>query len=113
MIELTVLNYLSEALSVPVKMEVPIDPPEKLVVLEKTGSSRVDRLNTATIAAQSYAGSLAEAAALNEEVKAAIDNMIELDAISACRLNSDYNFTDTSMKKYRYQCVYVISYLEV
>lgn len=113
MIELTVLNYLSDALSVPVRMELPIDPPEKLVVLEKTGSSRVDRLNTATIAAQSYAGSLEEAAALNEEVKAAIDNMIELDAISACRLNSDYNFTDTSMKKYRYQCVYVISYLEV
>ena len=113
MIELTVLNYLSDALSVPVKMEVPIDPPEKLVVLEKTGSNRVDRLNTATIAAQSYAGSLAEAAALNEDVKAAIDNMIELDTISACRLNSDYNFTDTTTKKYRYQCVYVISYLEV
>lgn len=113
MIELTVLNYLSDVLSVPVKMEVPIDPPEKFVILEKTGSSRTNHLNTATIAAQSYAGSLAEAAALNEDVKAAIDNMIELDAISACRLNSDYNFTDTAMKKYRYQCVYVISYLEV
>ena len=113
MIELIVLDYLSEKLAVPVKMEVPIDPPEKFVVLEKVGSSRVDRLNTATIAAQSYAGSLADAADLNEDVKAAIDEMIELDAISACRLNSDYNFTDTSMEKYRYQCIYVISYLEV
>lgn len=113
MIELTVLNYLKENLTVPVKMEIPIEPPDTFVVLEKTGSSRVDRLNTATFAAQSYAGTLEEAAKLNEDVKAVIDNMIELDAISACRLNSDYNFTDQSMKKYRYQCVYVISYLEV
>lgn len=113
MIELTVLNYLQGALSVPVYMEIPIDPPETFVVLEKIGSSRTDRLDNATIAAQSYAGSLQGAATLNEEVKTAIDNMIELDAISACRLNSDYNFTDISTKKYRYQCIYVISYLEV
>lgn len=113
MIEATVLNYLKEALTVPVRMEVPENPPRRYVVLEKTGSSRMNRLNTATIAAQSYAESLVEAAKLNEEVKAAIDNMIELDAISACRLNSDYNFTDTQTKNYRYQCVYIITYLEV
>lgn len=113
MIELTVLNYLKSELSVDVYMEIPIDPPETFVLLEKTGSSRTNMLNTATIAAQSYAGSLQEAATLNETVKAAFDNMIELNAISACRLNSDYNFTDTTTKKYRYQCVYVISYLEV
>lgn len=113
MIELTVLNYLKNELSVDVYMEIPSSPPETFVVLEKTGSGRTDLLNTATIAAQSYAGSLQEAATLNEEVKAAIDNMIELNEISACRLNSDYNFTDTSTKKYRYQCIYVISYLEV
>ena len=33
MIELTVLDYLNEALSVPVKMEMPANPPEKLVVI--------------------------------------------------------------------------------
>lgn len=113
MIELTVLNYLNSVLSVPVVMEVPADPAEKFVVLQKTGSSRVDRLDTATIAAQSYAGTLAEAAELNEQVKAAFDGMIVLDEISSCKLNSDYNFTDQSMEKYRYQCIYVICYLEV
>jgi len=113
MIELTVLDYLSSVLSVPVSMEVPIDPPEKYVVLEKTGSTREDRLNVATIVAQSYAGSLLEAATLNEDVKAAFDQMIELDAISACRLNTDGNLTNLQTKKYRYQCIYVISYLEV
>lgn len=113
MIETTVLNYLKQTLDVPVKMETPANPTARYVLLEKTGSSRTNRLNTATIAAQSYAESLVEAAKLNEEVKAAIDNMVELNAISACRLNSDYNFTDTTTKKYRYQCVYVITYLEV
>lgn len=113
MIETTVLNYLNNKLQVPVRMEVPANPPKRLVVLEKTGSSRENRLKTATIAAQSYAESLVDAAKLNEEVKAALDDMIELNTISACRLNSDYNFTDTTQKKYRYQCVYVITYLEV
>lgn len=113
MIETTVLNYLNDVLPVPVSMEVPANPPARYVVLEKTGSSRENQLNTATIAAQSYSESLVEAAKLNEIVKSAIDGMIELDSVSACRLNSDYNFTDTSTKKYRYQCIYVISYLEV
>lgn len=113
MIETTVLNYLDEVLSVPVKMEMPANPPETIVVLEKIASSRENRLNKATITANSYAGSLYDAAVLNEQVKAAIDNMIELDAISACRLNSDSNFTDTSTERYRYRCVYVITYLEV
>ena len=114
MIEKTVLNYLKSALSVPVRMEIPAkNIPKRFVVLEKTGSSKVNRLPTATIAAQSYAESLLEAAELNEKVKAAFENMIQLDTISSIKLNSDYNFTDTQVKQYRYQCVYVITYLEV
>ena len=34
----------------------------------------------------------------------------ELDAVSASRLNSDYNFTDTTTKRYRYQAVYDLVY---
>lgn len=113
MIETIVLNYLKSKLNVPIYMEVPANPPDTFIVLEKTGSSREDRLNAAAIAAQSYAPRLADAAALNVAVKAAIDGMIELDNISACRLNGDSNFTDTSTERYRYQCVYIITYLEV
>lgn len=114
MIETIILNYLSDKLSVPVSMEVPANPPDRYVVLEKTGSDRENYcLNTAIIAAQSYAESMVEAAKLNILVKQAIDDMIELNSISACRLNSDYNFTDTRKKNYRYQCIYAISYLEV
>ena len=58
----------------------------------------------------SYAESLYYAAALNEDVKQAMDDIIALDTVSSAELNSDYNFTDTETKKYRYQAVYDLVY---
>ncbi len=51
-----------------------------------------------------------EAAVLNEEVKEAVEGMITLDEVSKVSLNSDYNFTDTTTKEYRYQAVFDINY---
>lgn len=110
MIETTVLDYLSSALSEPCSLEVPERPPARFVLLEKTGSSRKNFINTATFAVQSYAPSLFEAAELNERVKAAMDDLIQLPDIISSDLDSDYNFTDTSTKRYRYQAVYDIIY---
>lgn len=110
MIEKTVLDYLNETLAVPVYMEMPQEPLERFVLLEKTGSSVENYICYATIAIQSYAESLYEAAVLNEEVKEAMNNIIVLDAISESKLNTDYNFTDTTKKKYRYQAVYDLVY---
>lgn len=110
MIEETVLNHMDDKLSVFVGMEVPDNPPSKYVVIEKTSSSRVNHIDSATFAFQSYAPSMVEAAELNEAVKAAADSLIELAVISKAALNSDYNFTDTSKKGYRYQAVYNITY---
>ena len=108
MIEEIVQDYLAEKLSVPVRMEEEPDLPSSYVLIEKTGSGETDHIKRATIAIQSYAGSLYEAARLNEEVKDAMNGMIELDTVSKCSLNSDYNYTDTSRKKHRYQAVYDI-----
>ena len=47
-----------------------------------------------------------EAAVLNEAVKETVEGMIELDEISKIKLNSDYNYTDTTTKEYRYQAVF-------
>lgn len=110
MIETILLEFLKSRLGVPVYMEVPEKDLDTFVVLEKTGSSKVNHIPSATIAAQSYGKSLYEAAKLNEQVKDAIESAIELDEISAVRLNSDYNFTDTATKRYRYQALYVITY---
>ena len=110
--EIIIKNYLAEKHSVPVEMEVQADTPESLVLLDKTGSSREERIDRAMLAIQSYAPSMYEAARLNERVKAAMDSAAELDAVSASRLNSDYNFTDTTTKRYRYQAVYDLVYFD-
>lgn len=110
MIELVIKNYLDGHLSVPSFFERPEDPPGAYVLLEKTGSAKRNYLPSATFAFQSYAPSMYEAAVLNEEVKSAAEGMIALDEISAVNLNSDYNFTDTTTKEYRYQAVFDINH---
>lgn len=111
MVEKTILDYLSGVLDVPVYMERPPEEPKSYVLIEKTGSSAENYIESATLAVQSYAASMYDAAALNERVKAAMEGSIERPDISRCDCNSDYNYTDTTKKKYRYQAVFDIVYL--
>lgn len=110
MIEKIILDYLSEKLSVQVRMEEEPDLQEKYVIIEKTGGGETNHIRRATVAIQSYGASMYDAAQLNEEVKNTMDHITDLDDISRCELNSDYNYTDTSRKKYRYQAVYDLIY---
>ena len=113
MIEKIILDKLAAELApVPVLMETPPDPPAKYVLLEKTGSSCTDHLWRATIAVQSYGASLLEAATLNHTVKGKILSLLELDTITRAEVETDYNFTDTQSKKYRYQAVVSVTYYE-
>lgn len=108
MIEKIVLNYLLKKLHIPVYSEIPENPPEEFVIVDKAGSGKKNKLGSAVLALQSYAGSLYLAAELNEKVKSVMEDIVDLDEISKCKLNTDYNFTDTSTKRYRYQAVYDI-----
>lgn len=110
MIEKIILDYLSTALDIPVYMEVPENAPESYVLTEKTGSSENNRIKEATLAIQSIAPSLYKAACLNELVKDAMNKSISLGSIAKAKCNSDYNFTDTTTKNYRYQAVYDVVY---
>lgn len=112
MVELIVKKHIEKVLSVPVYMEVPAEMPETFVTIEKTGSGRSNRLDSATFAVQSWAGSLQKAAELNQQVKKAMDSLTEEAEISHAKLNTDYNFTDTSTKMYRYQAIYDLTYYE-
>lgn len=112
MIEKTILDYLNEHLTVPAYMEQPIDKPASYVLIERTGSSESDLIESTTLALQSYGASLYDAAVLNMEVKACIRQAVELPSVSAVYINSDYNFTDTETKRYRYQCVAVVTHYE-
>jgi len=111
MIEKTVLNYLSEKLvDIPVYMEHQKNDPQTFVILEKTGSSRENYINRSTFAIQSYASSMLKAAELNETVKNLMDDIVALDEIVRSEINTDYNYTDTTKKQYRYQAVYDITH---
>lgn len=111
MIEKIIYDYLVEKMSpISVFMEIPSNPPTQFILIEKTGSRMNDRLATATIAIQSYNASLFEAATLNKTVKSAMAEVISLSEVTKCVLNSDYNYTDTATKNYRYQAVFDVYY---
>ena len=110
MIELIIKKYLDRKMGVPVFMENQDDMPDKYIVFEKTSGGRTNKINSATFAFQSYANSMYEAALLNESLKEVLFKIIELDEIGWIKLNSDYNFTDITTKKYRYQAVFDIVY---
>ena len=106
MIEVVVLEYLNRRMKVPVYPEIPEKPPKRYVIIEKTGGTKKDHICFTTMAIQSVAESLYEAAVLNEQMKEQMEMITDETDISKCELNNDYNFTDTATKKYRYQAVF-------
>ena len=112
MIEKIVLDYLAEALDpVPAYMMEPDDShDDTFVVIEKTGSGKTNHIKSATFAIQSYAPSLYQAATLNEAVKDAMEDIITLDEVTRCALNSDYPFVKESTKQPRYQAVFDLTH---
>ncbi len=110
MIELIVYEYLKRELPVPVYMEKPDEEIEEYILIEKTGSSEEDYIMNAMVIIQSYSNSMYGAASLNEKVKEKMRNIVSLKEISSVKINSDYNYTDTRTKKYRYQAVFDLFY---
>lgn len=112
MIETIILNYLTGA-GITAVMEVPEGggtPP--FVVIERTGGGENNLLRRATVAIRSYGASLYAAAALNDLVVKTMEGLPELPSVAACDLNSDYNYTDTEKRQYRYQAVFDIVYYD-
>lgn len=117
MIEKILISYLIGKTSAAndVYAERPNTIPEKYILIQKTGSNVEDMITTSTIAIQSISdsmqgGSLLDAMDLNEDVKEAMEAIIELNDVVKVELNSDYNYTDDSTKEYRYQAVYQITH---
>lgn len=108
MIEEILIAYLNDN-NIPAFTEKPKEL-EEYVLIEKTGSRKTNHIKTATVAIQSYSNSLYNAALLNELLKDTMEDITEENNVSSCKLNSDYNFTDTTTKEYRYQAVFDIVY---
>lgn len=114
MIEITVRNYLlGKNLSVgtDIYLETPETLPDEYLLIEKTGSGKTNQISQAMIVIKSISSkSLYRSMSINEEVKEAMEGIIYAEDIFACELNSDYNFTNTTTKEYRYQAVFNLRY---
>ncbi len=109
MIETLLIDYLSNNLEVFVGMEAP-EQTTNYVIVDKTGSSRNNHIITSSFAIQSYGASLYEAMELNDEVTRVMEGFRELNQITRVELETDYNFTNTATKQYRWQAVYNITH---
>ena len=105
MIEKIILDYLNSKVVEPVYTERN-GQKGKFYIIEKVGGGETNHIKRASVAVQSCADSMYEAALLNEAAKEVMKAIIELPEVSSCKLDSDYNFTDTTTKKYRYQAVF-------
>lgn len=103
------VEYLNDNLSVDTYTEAPEELTD-YVLIEQTGSSRANHIITTTVAIQSYAPSLYEAMLLNDEVKVKMEGFAALDQVTRVELETDYNFTNTATKQYRWQAVYNITH---
>ena len=114
-IEELLRNFLSEKLAYPVLTEIPDrDIPEQFYLIEKTGGSISNHIERSTITIQSYGSSLYDSSVMNEQLKYAMEyNAISIPEIVSIDLDGDYNYTDTTEKKYRYQAVLDIVHYEL
>ena len=105
MIEKIVLDYLKSK-NINAYMERNNGIKGDFVLIEKTGSGEENHIKNSTLAIQSFSDSLYNTALLNEKIKELMKQLIELDEVSKCSLNSDYNYTIPNTKEYRYQAIF-------
>ena len=114
LIEAAVISHLSAMLNTDnVFAERPIDPPDEYYIVERTSSSEINHIQSSMVAVQSISGtSLLRAAEMSEAVRKVMPLIVRYyEDVCSCKLNSMYNFTDTSTKQYRYQAVYDVCYM--
>jgi len=116
MIEKVLLDYLNSKLDCKCYLEVPNPLPKgEFVVFEKMSGTKENMLYNHDFYFQSYADTMYKATLLNNKVINALDEAnqaINNSSLVSTKYVRDYNFTDTTTKKYRYQCIYEIYHLD-
>ncbi len=109
MIFAELIQFLNDNLDVNAYAESPEELTD-YVLVEQTGSSRNNHITTTTFAIQSYGTSLLDAMTLNGEVEMAMSDFAQLNRVARVELETDYNFTNTETKQYRWQAVYNVTH---
>ena len=110
LIETTIRNYLIEKIpNVPIKLEVP-ESETKFVVFRVIDRGKVNLINAVTVEFLSYGKSKLEAAELDDLVRTAMENIVELKTIFSSKIGGGNDDFDEDLKKYRYRAYFNLTY---
>ena len=110
-IEQTIRDYLlTKFQNVPIEVMEPTDAPSKYIVFDVIDQGIEDHIWAVTVEFFSYGASVLEASALNEELKAAMLDIVELDSIFSCKLGGGGIDFNNEMKRYRYRSYFNLYY---
>lgn len=91
--------------------EVEDNMPEAYVIIERTGNSRNNKISKPIVAFRCCSESMYKAAELCESLeKFILEELPGQENIAGVTLNTDYNYTDTETKTYRYCALFVFTY---
>lgn len=112
MIEAMLIDYLikSGICGNDVFAEIPIEPPKKYIVIERTGGGDFNNISQALIAIRCVDTSLLGAIELSNALKEKMHNASDDINIYRAGLNSESNNTNTNTKEYRYLTTWDIKY---
>lgn len=110
LIETTIRNYLIEKIpNVPIEVEVPKNG-STFVVFKIIDRGKVNQINAVTVRFYSYAESKLEAAELDELVREAMEEIVELDSIFSSKIGGGDDDYDEELKKNRYRAYFNLTY---
>ena len=111
MIEQIIIDYLNGQQTVPAHAEIPVNPPDEYIIIERVGGGEQNRIREASIVVQTIAQSMFRAAELAEAIREVMLGIVALPSVFHCSVNAGpYNFTNTDTNEYRYQTVYTVNY---
>lgn len=109
LIEQFVLEYLKDKLDTDrIYVEMPEDLSSAFSVLTLTGRGKRNQINEATIEIRSYGVTKYQAAALDELIRQAMEDINEKDV--SCRFGGGNDRPDTTIKMPRYRSYFNIYY---
>lgn len=110
LIEKTIRDYLHDKIqNIPIEVEEPTDE-SKYIVFRVIDRGKEDLINAVTVEFFCYGKSKLEAAMLDEELRTAMENIVELDSIFSSKLGGGSDNYDEDLKIYRYRSYFNLSY---